>query len=217
MNEADMSEACLILHEYLSLLPKWGADFDTVALPKNGICVMFEKGESAHETSRIVHVGTHIEDDQLPRRLAEHFRREKKDRSIFRKHVGRAMLNRHGDPFLDVWNLDLTPRAMRDRYAGTIDWDRMAAVERSVTEYLAGNITFSVYPVNERIRRDGIKKAIIGTIASCPICGPSKEWLGNHHPDLQIVQSGLWNIQGMKGKTWNAEGVRRFVADAGPG
>jgi hypothetical protein len=49
---------------------------------------MFEAGESGHGTDRIVYVGTHTGPGNLPARLAEHFVRENKDRSIFRGNIG---------------------------------------------------------------------------------------------------------------------------------
>src|SRR5690349_6728892 len=62
--------------------------FDGARLPKNGIYVLFERGEVGHGGSRIVRVGTHRGDGELPSRLLQHFVMENKDRSIFRKHMG---------------------------------------------------------------------------------------------------------------------------------
>ncbi|MSP93707.1 MAG: hypothetical protein EXR00_00415 [Alphaproteobacteria bacterium] len=36
-----------------------------------------------------------------------------KDRSIFRKHVGRCLLAKSGDPLLAQWEIDLTTKASR--------------------------------------------------------------------------------------------------------
>lgn len=68
----------------------------------------YEDGETGHGTNRIVRVGTHRKENQLPGRLEEHYLHENKDRSIFRKNIGRALLNRDHDPFLEYWELDLT-------------------------------------------------------------------------------------------------------------
>ena len=50
---------------------------------------------------------------------------ENKDRSIFRKNIGRAILNKNQDPFLGQWELDLTTRKAKD------DLFITAAVSRS--------------------------------------------------------------------------------------
>jgi hypothetical protein len=64
----------------------------------NGIYVLFERGEECHDGGRIVRVGTHTGDGQLRSRMLQHFVNENKDRSIFRKNIGRALLNRDRDP-----------------------------------------------------------------------------------------------------------------------
>jgi hypothetical protein len=67
---------------------------------------------------RIVRVGTH-RDGNFGSRIAEHFLlNERKmaftqdqprphDRSIFRCHIGGALLTKAGDPYLPVWAVDL--------------------------------------------------------------------------------------------------------------
>ena len=95
-----MSDACRLLHQAFSRLNWFRFPFDPMVLPRNGIYILFEDGEVAHETKRIVRVGTHIGINQLPSRLRQHFMLENKDRSIFRKNIGRALLHRDQDPFL---------------------------------------------------------------------------------------------------------------------
>lgn len=62
-----------------------------VQLPKNGVYVVFEEGETAFGQKRIVRVGTHLKNDNLVERLANHFRHSSFESSIFRKLVGSAM------------------------------------------------------------------------------------------------------------------------------
>ena len=52
---------------------------------------------------RIVRIGTHRGDNNLYNRLKEHFINENKDRSIFRKNIGRALLNKNQDSYLEIW------------------------------------------------------------------------------------------------------------------
>ena len=83
-----MSDACRLLHERLAQLTRLGADFSPSDVPLNGVYVMFERGERAHGTDRIVHVGTHSGGGNLRQRLSEHYRKTNKDRSIPRRQDG---------------------------------------------------------------------------------------------------------------------------------
>ena len=51
-------------------------------IPRNGIYVIFEKGETFNDIDRIVRVGTHTGEKQLRSRLNQHFVTENKNRSI---------------------------------------------------------------------------------------------------------------------------------------
>src|ERR1700722_18438948 len=101
---------CELLHRWANSLPILRFPFDEGLIPPNGIYILFEEGETAHGGQRIVRVGTHTGPNQLRSRLRQHFLIENKDRSIFRKNVGRAILNRDHDPFLLFWEFDLTTR-----------------------------------------------------------------------------------------------------------
>jgi hypothetical protein len=87
-----MSEICASLHKKLASLSRYAFPFHASMLPYNGIYVLFESGETGHGTDRIVRIGTHTGDGQLPSRLQQHFLDANKDRSIFRKNIGRALL-----------------------------------------------------------------------------------------------------------------------------
>lgn len=95
-----MSAVCRRVHEVIWKLPRHRFPFDDQDIPANGIYVLFEEGESGHGGDRIVRVGTHTGDNQLRSRLKQHFINENKDRSIFRKNIGRAILSKDSDPFL---------------------------------------------------------------------------------------------------------------------
>ena len=209
---AAMSSECELLHELIASRHRLGASFDPAAIPSSGIYVMFQKSEQGHGGDRIVRVGTHRRDGELPSRLIQHFIRENKDRSIFRKHVGRTLLTRINDPFIVEWDLDLTTKASRDVHGGAIDAVRKAEVEREVSTFLADEVTFVTFPVPIRAMRLDIEKSLLATIAACQECGPSPEWLGNDHPNAKIRKSGLWNIQGLNGTPFdNDEIARRLI------
>jgi hypothetical protein len=111
-----MIDICAELHAALDPLPHHRFPFDAGRIPKNGLYILFEDGEQAHGTDRIVRIGTHTGKDQLPSRLKQHFIKENKDRSIFRKNIGRALLNKARDPFLAQWEIDLTTSAAKKEF-----------------------------------------------------------------------------------------------------
>jgi len=55
-------------------LSQW---FNEQEIPKNGIYILFEKGECAHFTDRIVRIGTHTGKNKLRSRLKEHLNENK--------------------------------------------------------------------------------------------------------------------------------------------
>jgi hypothetical protein len=146
-------------------------------------------GEEGHGGNRIVLIGSHTGVGTLASRLAD-IMRLNKDRSIFRKHVGRAILQRD----LPVWNLDFTTRKAREEHGHSIDKTKQARVEDAVSQYIEQNVTVSVFPSDGPDDAYRVKIACIGTVSSCSHCLPSPSWPGRH-ADPRIVQSGLWQIQ----------------------
>ena len=189
-----MSDSCTTVHRLFNKLPILQFPFDTTKIPQNGIYILFEKGEEAHGGRRIVRVGTHTGKDQLRSRLLQHFVKENKDRSIFRKNIGRALLRKAHDPFLSQWELDLTPHDARIAHQGMIDTQKLNATEKNVTQELQRRFSFVVFPVEDRGKRLALESKIISTISSCEACEPSTHWLGLHSPKKKIRKSGLWLV-----------------------
>jgi hypothetical protein len=189
-----MQHLCEDLHRWANSLPVFKFPFDVRALPFNGIYLLFEKGEIAHGTNRIVRVGTHTGINQLQSRLKQHFLVENKDRSIFRKNIGRALLNRDRDPFLSDWELDLTARKAKEQHSGHVDMTRQQIVERRVSDYIQSSFRFVVVPVDEKKRRLRLESRLISTISLCETCRPSLDWLGRFSPKEKIKKSGLWLV-----------------------
>lgn len=189
-----MSELCSRLHYLLHELPVLGFPLDMDLIPCNGIYVMFETGEMGHGTDRIVRVGAHTGANQLQSRIQQHFVNANKDRSIFRKHIGRALLTRDGDPFLHDWELDLTTRQARERYSGVVDFEKQRQVEKRVTEYLQANLRFVCLGVDDKHARLKCESKIIATVSWCDECRPSADWLGLQSPKAKIRESGLWIV-----------------------
>lgn len=189
-----MPQLCEELHRWANALPVYSVPFDARALPLNGIYLLFEKGETAHGTHRVVRVGTHTGNDQLRSRLKQHFLVENKDRSIFRKNIGRALLNKDRDVFLSNWELDLTARKAKEQHSGHIDMARQQAVEKRVSDYIQASFSFVVVPADKKEQRLRLESRLISTISLCETCRPSTSWLGRFSPKEKIQESGLWLV-----------------------
>lgn len=202
-----MSIECEALHKWARNIKRHIFPFDESALPSNGIYVLFEKGEEGHQGERIVRIGTHTGADQLISRLKQHFLNQCKDRSIFRKNIGRAILNRNGDPFLAGWERDLTTRKAREKHASTIDLIYQHSVEEQVSQYIRSSFSFCVFAVPGKEARLDIESKMISTVSLCDDCRPSKTWLGTSSPKEKIAKSGLWQVNELYKTPFDALGI----------
>ncbi len=114
--------------------------------------------EYGHGADRIVRVGTYTDPNQLRSRLKQHFVQENKDRSIFRKNIGRCLLNKDKDPYASVWELDFTTRAAKLKNGHLIDPAYQSKIESRVSDYFryfnfnAGNIIFAAPKIYGAVR-----------------------------------------------------------------
>lgn len=189
-----MSHVCKVLHHLFNELERFEFPFNSSKIPNNGIYILFEVGEIAHNVDRVVRIGSHTGLNQLRSRLKQHFINENKDRSIFRKNIGRALLARVQDSFLEQWNLDLTTRKAKEKYSNVVNFDKQRTVEKQVTEYIQNHFSFVVFKVDEKTKRLALESKIISTVSWCDECCPSKNWLGLDSPKAQIRKSGLWLV-----------------------
>jgi len=185
---------CEEVHCLFDNAKKLDFPFDKKEIPLNGIYILFEKGEKGHDSDRIVRVGTHTGKDQLRSRIHQHFVNENKDRSIFRKNIGRALLNKEKDPYLKIWDLDLTTRESKEKFGKLIDEKKQKEIEKKVTKYLQNNFTFILIPIDNKDERLNTESKIISTVSLCKNCNSSQNWLGLHSPKQKIKDSGLWLV-----------------------
>jgi hypothetical protein len=206
---------CEWLHQRLDALPLFSYPLDVAALPNNAIYFFYENGEfCGHQAAklRIVRVGTH-RDRNFRSRIAEHFLLDERkmvfthdqtapnDRSIFRNHIGRALLNRVRDPYLSMWRINFTERKTRDIKGHLRDISKEVAIEKEVTQILRQQFSFRYVEIADEMQRmgnQGLERALIGTLASCPQCKPSDGWLGRYSPDAPIRKSGMWLIHHLR-------------------
>ena len=210
-----MQNDCNKIHKWANALPIFKFPFNETGIPLNGLYILFEKGEYAHGANRIVRVGTHTGQNQLRSRLRQHFLTENKDRSIFRKNIGRCILNRANDPFLEKWELDLTPKLSRDRHSSSLNLEKQKTIEREVSKYMQDSFSFVVLQIDDKENRLELESKIISTVSLCEECKPSKKWLGLYSPKGKIKESGLWLVnelykQPLSGKDF--EKLKEFAA-----
>ena len=193
-----------------------------LGLPENGIYFFYEDGEfGGHngELLRIVRIGTH-RSNNFRNRIAEHFllkenkmnfdknKPKPSDRSIFRKNIGRALLNKDNDPYLKIWEIDFLPKKNRIKYGHLRDIEKEKLVESKITEILRKRFTFRFIIVereDERIGAKGLESKLIATVARCKKCKPSESWLGIYSPIPKIRNSGLWLKQHLNAREIDEE------------
>ncbi len=164
---------CSILHKLFSEQRYYNyTEIDQIEF-NNGIYIIFEKGEQYKEFHRVVRVGTHTSPNRLKGRLKNHYINKNKDGSIFRKNIGKAILNKRNDKYLDKWNID-TSIPENKHYA---NWDTQAKIEEEVSAYLKDNTFFIVFQIEDRDTRLRIESGIIATLNACQDFTRSNKWL----------------------------------------
>lgn len=186
--------SCAQLHRWARSLRRHTFPFDESQIPENGLYLLFEAGEEAHGGARLVRVGTHTGERQLRSRLRQHFEMENKDRSIFRKNIGRALLNKSKDPYWQTWELDMTTALARKKHGHLIDVAKQKEIEQKVTTYLQTHCSFVAVPIQSELKRLQMESKIISTLSLCEECIPSSKWLGRKSPKAKIRESGLWLV-----------------------
>lgn len=163
-------------------------------IPENGIYIIFENGEKFENLDRIVRIGTHTGERQLRSRLNQHFIKENKNRSIFRKNIGRCILNKNRSSYLPLWELDTTSRADKEKNLKLLDLDFEKKIEKKISDYIQTNLTFCIFQVNTKEQRLFWESKIISTLAKSQELKPSKNWLGNYSTKDKIKMVGLWQV-----------------------
>lgn len=189
-----MSNDCQRLHALFQRCQRHTFPYCQSQLPKSGIYVLFEHGERGHNGDRIVRIGTHTGFEKLRSRLSEHFVKENKDRSIFRKNIGRCFLRAESDPYASTWEYDSTSKKGKELYGHLIDKTRQIEIEHRVSEFIQQNLSFAVVKVPEKEERLHLEGRMISSVSCCDICFPSPAWLGLMSPNEKIRRSGLWQV-----------------------
>jgi hypothetical protein len=202
------------LHEAFNGLTRFHFPFEEKEsiIPQNGIYCLFEKGEHFGPFDRIVRIGSHTGKDRLLFRLKEHFLNPNKDRSIFRKNIGLAMLNKANDPYIKVWKIDMTPRATRLEYKNVVNKEYQAQIEEKITAYIQENMSFCVIPIKEHKDRVYWESKLIPTLAQSSDAGSSQGWLGHYSPKEKIRKYGMWQEQLTENTPMNERDLEEFFS-----
>lgn len=180
------------IYALLQQLPRFDYLSPKDQFPDDGIYLFFEEGETVswrnQQVPRLVRVGTHNKDGRFPSRIRQHYGhvnslRGNKNGSVFRKHVGSALLRKSDlqDPRLEQW---LGQRG-----------GSFPEVEEEVSQTLRENFTFSCVCVDEAADRLALERGLIALLAQYSPWKPSENWLGLHAANKKIRECGLWNVQ----------------------
>lgn len=193
-----MYNPCTRLHTIFSTATRYTAESDFQNIPENGIYILFEKSESSHDGERIVKIGTHTGRNQLPSMIQQHLFTENKNRSLFRKNIGRCLLCDHD--YAPKWEYNVTSKASKAKYLYLLDLPFEKTIEQRITAYIKDNISIVVIPVEHKHDRVRLETSMINTLTSCADCIASDEWLGNTSPKEKIKDSGLWQVNDIVGE-----------------
>jgi len=171
--------------------------------PERGVYFFFEESEyrtEKPEQLRVVRVGTHMVSrgsrSTFWHRLHTHRGAEdgrgNHRGSIFRLHIGNALMNRaNGDIQVPSWGQGQTASATIRKEERNL--------ERRVSEYV-GRMPFLWLNVPDAAGPDSdrayIERNSIGLLSNCcnPVDAPSNNWLGKFSPNGAMRDSGLWNV-----------------------
>jgi len=180
------------VHLLVNHLPRHNWQTPLSDLPTDAIYFFLELGETVQVASqtvdRVVRVGTHRRDGRFRGRIRQHYGAVgsltgNKNSSVFRKHVGGAVLRKRnpGDARLLEWLMQNAPT--------------FTEVEQAVSQILHDIFTFACIQVDDAEERLSLERGLIGLLAQYPVGQPSCGWLGHHAAAQAVRASGLWNTQ----------------------
>ena len=179
--------------------------------PKRGVYFFFEPGEvrtTSGEGLRVTRVGTHAlksgSSSTLWQRLRQHRGTLRGSRpgggnhrgSVFRLHVGKALINR-GD-----WPDHIAAHWGNDSSASTKIRDAEYPLEKAVSDYIRKMPFLWLDILDEpgpESLRGFIEQNAIALLSNFgarkkSVDPPNKKWLGNWAASKAIRSSGLWNV-----------------------
>ena len=164
------SIVCYKLHKLFNAMPRYKWDTINTFGFDSGIYIIFEVGKSYCGMDRIVRVGTHRSDGRLRGRLEDHYITENNDGSIFRKNIGRSILNENKHSYLNVWTKS---SSRSDSGYNQAPQDK---IETQATKYMRENFTFTCFPVDTNAERSRLELGIIAALNKDESFTASPNW-----------------------------------------
>jgi hypothetical protein len=207
MNVNEKCERLHILFNSMKLHRFEKSEIDSIGF-RSGVYIIFEDGEAAHGGKRIVRIGTNTGEHRTSAdRLGDHY--EDEGVSIFRKHIARCLLEKESDAdnLKRIFHDSKYLKRVRNwkKTAGEEELKKFRELHEAISAHIQNYCSFVLLPVCRESCEDWEKK-IISTVATCPDCGPSPEWLGNIFPEniqrscAKIRGYGLWNVEHVNDK-----------------
>jgi hypothetical protein len=175
--------------------------------PERGVYFFFEEGEmrtTSGDGLRVVRVGTHalVEGSKttLWKRLSQHKGRGNGGGnhrgSVFRHHVGTALIARDGWSGSEAKNWNISGSASRDIRQAEIPLERAVSQHICAMPFLWLAINDSPGPGSHRglIERNAIALLSNYDSGETPIDPASDKWLGAWASSKEIQSSHLWNV-----------------------
>lgn len=202
-------------YELLGLLaiatkgPRQLGELTRKGLPQRGVYFFFEPGESRigrPDERRVVRVGTHALNRGSKSTLLGRLKQHRGTRlgggnhrgSVFRKHIGKAILNRDGNLIQSgTWGKGANaPREVKLSEA---------PIEKAVSKYIEQMCVLWVNiddEPNPDSVRGFIERNAIGLLSAQEPA--SKDWLGFYTENASITRSFLWNVNHVECRPDNA-------------
>ena len=172
--------------------------------PCRGVYFFREMGEDRSDSGsgpRIVRVGTHAlrpsSGTRLWTRLSQHKGQARSGGgnhrgSVFRKHVGAALIEKGGHAAATWGKGSSAPREVRME---ELDIERLVSREIGAMPFLW--LAVDDAPGSDS-RRGHVERNSIALLSNCtgePIDPSSPNWLGRHCNQERVRRSGLWNVR----------------------
>jgi len=188
------------------------SDLGAQRLPGRGVYVFIDRAERNFlgGRGRIVRIGTHAVSEGSKSTLRNRLRNHAglKDGtgnhrgSIFRLHVGNAMLARDNGTLLSWGDGQDAPAEVRASET---------TMEQRVSAYL-GSLELLILDLDDKPSKHSMRATVERQLISLcsenllPIDKPSRNWLGSMSPVPLIVKSGLWNLRDV-GRVYDPRGA----------
>lgn len=178
-------------------------------IPPSGIEVFFEAGETIAARdgviARVVRIGTQRTSGRMADRIRNHYGPVNslggnKNSSVFRKHVGGALLRRSDpdDPRLPAWM--------------TQHGQSYKEIEDEVSRVMRAHFSYVCLGVPDDDERQPLVRGMIALLAQYPLGSPSDDWLGRFAHDPRIGEVGLWNVNRIDAPPLTEAQLRRIEA-----